>query len=96
MINTSRETTFELVLYIKYLVQFPQKNDKDKNKDIRTQINLGSEVNAMYPTYTTKLGFYARKIDVNIQKIDKFYLDTFEIVIADYSVKDKLQKVEFF
>ena len=56
-------------------------------------IDSGSEVNTIYPAYATKLGFYARKIDAGAQKIDGFHLDTFGIVIADCSVKDKLERV---
>ena len=51
---------------------------------------MGSEVNAMHPAYATKLGFRARKIDIDAQKIDGSYLDIFEMVIANCSVKDKL------
>ena len=50
----------------------------------------------MHPTYVTKLGLRARKIDVGIQKIDRSHLDTFGIVIADCSVKNKLGRVRFF
>ena len=50
----------------------------------------------MHPAYTTKLGLRAKKIDVGVQKIDGSYLDTFEMVIADCSVKDKLRRVRFF
>ena len=47
----------------------------------------------MHPTYAIKLGFYARKIDVGTQKINRSPLDIFRIVIADCSVKDKLKRV---
>ena len=50
----------------------------------------------MYPAYSTKLGLRAKKIDIGVQKIDKSYLDIFGIVIADYSVKNKLERVQFF
>ena len=50
----------------------------------------------MYPAYTMKLGLHAKKTDVNMQKINKFHLNTFKIVIADYSVKNKLKRVRFF
>ena len=59
-------------------------------------IDLGSKVNTIYPTYAIKLGFYARKIDIDMQKIDGSHLDIFRIVIADYLVKKKLEKVRFF
>ena len=57
---------------------------------------MGSEVNAIYPVYATKLGFHTRKIDIGAQKIDRSHLDTFEMVIADFSVKNKLGRVQFF
>ena len=47
----------------------------------------------MYLAYAMKLGFYTKKIDVNIQKIDRSYLNIFGIVIVDYQVKNKLEKV---
>ena len=50
----------------------------------------------MYLAYATKLCLCTRKIDVGTQKIDRFYLDTFRMVIADCSVKNKLERVRFF
>ena len=50
----------------------------------------------MHPAYATKLGHCARKIDVGAQKIDRSHLHTFGIVIADCSVKNKLERVRFF
>ena len=93
MTDTSWEATFERVLYIRYSVRFYRKNNKNEDKNIRALIDLGSEVNAMHPAYTTNLGFYAKKINVGAQKIDGPYLDIFEIVIADYLVKNKLERV---
>ena len=84
------------MLYIWYPVQFYWKNDKDKDKDVRVLIDLGSKINAIHPAYTTKLGLCARKIEINAQKIDRFYLDTFEIVIVDCPMKNKLKRIQFF
>ena len=53
-------------------------------------------MNAIHPIYITKLGFCTRKIDIGIEKIDGSYLNTFGIVLADYSVKNKLGKMLFF
>ena len=50
----------------------------------------------MYPIYTINLGLCARKIDVGIQKIDRYHLNIFGIVIINCSVKDKLKKIRFF
>ena len=93
MTDTSREATLERVPCIQYLVRFRRKNDEDKDKDIRALIDSGNKVNAMHSAYATKLGLHARKIDVGAQKIDGSHLDTFEIVIADCSVKDKFGRV---
>ena len=60
---------------------------------MRALIDLGSEVNAMDPTYATKLDLRTREIDVGVQKIDRSHLDTFGMVIAHCSVKDKLGRV---
>ena len=68
----------------------------NKNKDIKTLIDLSSKINVMHLAYTTKLGFYAKKVNVSIQKINTFYLDIFRIVIANCLVKNKLGKVQFF
>ena len=81
---------------IRYPVRFRRKNDEDEDKDVRALIDLGSEVNAMHPAYATKLSLHTRKIDIGVQKINGSHLDTFGIVIAECSVKDKLGRVQFF
>ena len=96
MTDISREATLERVPYIWYPVRFRQKNNKDENNDMRALIDSGSEVNAMHPTYTMKLGFRAKKIDFGVQKIDGSHLDSFGIVIADCSVKNELERIQFF
>ena len=93
MTDTSREATFKRVSCIQYPIRFCQKNNEDGNKDVRALIDSDRKVNAMHPDYTMKLGLRARKIDVGVQKIDGFYLDSFGIVIADCSVKDKLERI---
>ena len=66
MTDTSKEATLERVPYIRYLVQFYQKNNKDKDKDIKALIDSSSKINAMHPIYATKLGLLARKIDIGV------------------------------
>ena len=87
----SQEVTPEHVLCIRYLIQF----QKDK-EDIQALLNLGSEVNAMNPAYAKKLGLRIRQTDVGAQKINGSHLNTFGIVIADFSLQNKLGKVRFF
>ena len=75
--DTTKKTTLERVPCIQYLVQFYRKKDKYKNKNIRPQIYSGIEVNAIHLACDTKLSFRARKINVDIHKIDRSYLDNF-------------------
>ena len=96
MTDTSRKAIFERIPCIQYLVQFRRKNDENEDKDVKALIDSGSKVNIMHPAYTTRLGLRARKIDVGAQKIDGSHLDTFGIVIADCSIKNKLRRVRFF
>lgn len=63
---------------------------------MRALIDSGSEVNAMNPTYATKLGLRVRKTDVGAKKIDRSRLDTFRMVIVDFLVKNKLGRIRFF
>ena len=67
MTDTSKEATIKQVPCIWYPVQFHQKNNKNKDKDknVMALIDSSSRVNAIHPVYATKLGFYARKIDVS-------------------------------
>lgn len=59
-------------------------------------IDSGSEINVIHAAYTIKLDLFIRKMDLGIQKINKSHLDSFKMVIAAYSVKDKLERVQFF
>ena len=91
MTENSQEVTLEHVPCIRYPIQF--RKDKD---DIQALLNSGSEVNAMNPTYAKKLGLRVRQTNVGAQKIDGSHLNTFGMVIAGFSLQDKLGKVRFF
>lgn len=47
----------------------------------------------MYFDYTIKLDFYNIKINNNIKKINKSYLNIFKIIIIGYLIKNKLEKI---
>ena len=96
MTDTSSEGIFEQVLCILYSVSFCQKNSKDKNKNIRALISSGSEINIMHSAYAIKLDLHITKINIATQKMNGSHLNIFGMVIADYSVKDKFGKVQFF
>ena len=78
----------ERVPCIYYLVQF-------KKNEVQALINSGSEVNAINPAYAKKLGLCVRQTDVWAQKIEGSHLDSFGMVIAGFSLQDKLKKVWF-
>lgn len=56
-------------------------------------LNIRRKVNAMTLAYAAKLGLSFRKTSVGTQKIDGLVLDTYKMVIADFSVHDKLKRV---
>ena len=47
----------------------------------------------MTPAYISKLDFVIQKINVGIQKMDGSAFTTYEIVIADFLLQDKLSSV---
>ena len=51
LMTDTREETLERVFYIHYLVQFM----KDKTQ-VQALINLGSEINAIHPSFAKPLG----------------------------------------
>ena len=89
--TNAREKALERVSYICYLVQFK----KDKTP-LQPLINLGSEINAMYLSFAKQLGLLIRLTDVRAQKIDGTTLETHEIVVAVFSVVDKVNRERFF
>lgn len=46
----------------------------------------------MTPIYAAKLGFFIWKTDINVQKIDNSALYTYKMVLASFSIKNKLAK----
>ena len=59
-------------------------------------INLGSEVNAIHPTFAKQLDLPIKQTDVGVQKIDGTILETHEIVVTTFLVMDKVNRVKFF
>ena len=59
-------------------------------------IDSKSEVNAMHPSFAKQLGLAIRLIDVRAQKIDSTTLDTHGMVVAAFSMMDKVNWVRFF
>ena len=59
-------------------------------------LDLGSEFNVIYLIFVKKLGFLIKPINVRVQKIDGTILNTYEMVIAIFSITDKANQVRFF
>lgn len=88
---TNAPPLLKRVLCIYYLVQFK----KDQTK-VWALIDFGSEVNAMTPAYTKKLGFQNRKTNIQAQKINKPSLATYRIVIVMRQISDEFGRARFF
>ena len=88
----AREEALERGPFIHYPVRF-----KDTNKaQVPALINLGSEVNAIHPTFAKQLGLPIRPINVGAQKINGTTLDTYGMLVAAFSVEHKANWVRFF
>ena len=88
----ARKEALERVPCIHYPVRF-----KDTNKaHVQALINLKSKVNAIHPTFAKQLGLLIRPTDVGAQKIDGTTLDTYGMVVAAFSVKNRANRVRFF
>lgn len=55
-------------------------------------VDLGSKINVMNPNFAKKLGLQVCKTKISAQKINGSKLNTFCMVIAFFSVKDKDKK----
>ena len=58
--------------------------------------NSASEFNAMSPSYIEKLELMIWKTIIRIQKIDGSALETFEMMIADFELENKVGRLKFF
>lgn len=79
------------VLYIYYWLYF-WKN----TANVRALINSGNKINTMTLVYINKLDLKGCYIYVKIQKIDSSIFQIFEIILANFQIKNKLKKAWFF
>lgn len=91
IIMASQEAISELQLvpFIYYPVLF-------KEEWIIVLIKLGSDVNAMNPTFTKKLDLWVQQIKISTQKINGSILEIFGMVIASFLIDYKVKKLSFF
>ena len=64
-------------------IHYPMCFRKDQDKMLAL-MDLGSEVNAMTPTYTLMLGLTVCPTNVGAQKVDSSTLKTFGMVLASF------------
>ena len=65
-------------------------------KSVSALLDSSNKVNAVHPVFAKELGFPIRPTDVGAQKIDGTMLETYEMVVAIFSVEDKANQVKFF
>ena len=91
MIKTSKkdDVSLQKVPCVYYLIQF-------KKKEVQALIDSESEVNAMTPTYASRLSFWVYCTDIRAQKLDGSLFETFGMILASFLVEDKLERTRFF
>ena len=89
----TRKEALKHVSYIHYQVRF--RKDKDKTQ-LQALIDLGCEINTIYPSFTKRLGLPIRPTDVRVEKIDGNTLNTHEMVVTAFLVMNKANQVKFF
>lgn len=61
-----------------------------------TIINFGYKVNIINFIYATRLNFQMQKSDNNIPKINSFFPETYNMIVAIFWVFDLLDYSQFF
>lgn len=82
---------FKCVLYIYYPIQF-----KEKQAKLKALLDSSNEVNTLISACATSLGLKFCPTNVKAQKIDSSTFETFEIVLANFQIEDKLGKAWLF
>ena len=104
MIEDREEATLESakelerVTCIQYLIAFPGGVTQDGSALglVSALLDLGSEVNAMHPTFVERLGLVMRTTNVGAQKIDGTTLETYGMVVAASSITDQADRIRLF
>ena len=69
---------------------------RKKSVPVLALFDSGSEVNAIHPICAQELRLSIRLTDIGSQKINDITLDTYGMVVAAFSVTDKVNQVRFF
>ena len=89
---TANPDTLQYILCIRYSIQFQE----GQAGEARALIDSRSEVNAMTPVIAAKLGLSIWPTGIGTQKIDGSALKTYGMVIAEFSIQNKTDKIRFF
>ena len=89
--NKSEKVVLEKVPFINYPVWF-----QESQEQVKTLLDISSNVSAMSPAYAIKLGLKTWKTNIRAQKINDLALEIFGIVIADFQVEYKGDRSRFF
>lgn len=76
-------------------IQYPIKFKKG-HTEVQALIDFDNKVNIMTLAYATILRLYICPTDIETQKIDGFTLSTYDIILVNFQLKDKLKKTYFF
>ncbi len=88
MTERKKKEELERISYIWYSVNF-----KDQTEAL---LDSESKVNVMSQAFALQLGFKTRKTNFGAQKIDRITLETYEMVVSNFSVLDKDSRMKFF
>ena len=88
----------ERITYIQYPIAFPVGITQDGSAPdpVLALYDSSSEVNAIHPVFTKKLGLVVQITNIGAQKIDSTTLETYEMVVAAFSVIDQANRIRFF
>ena len=70
-------------------IHYPLRFRKNKENKLQVLIDLNNGVNAMTPSYVSKLGLKVHHTNIEAQKMNGSILKTFGIVLASFQVEDK-------
>ena len=84
--------TLQHASFIHYLVQY----QRDQAGKVIALIDSNSEVNAITAVFAARLGLPILSTGIGAQKIDGSALKTYGMVIAGFSIQDKLSRARFF
>ena len=88
----------EWVTCIQYPIAFSGGINQDGSalNPVSALLNLSSEVNVMHLAFAKRLGLVMQATNVGAQKIDGTTLESYEMVVAAFSVIDQTDRVKFF